>query len=84
MLGDARRVKGVRIHARVAVPKNEGGKMPAVPMFTGFRDTICPLSAQFAMYNKVKSKKNVRIYPEYGHESMKDTLDQVFCFLSDL
>lgn len=34
--------KNVRIHAKVAVPKNEKGKMPAVLMFTGLMDTICP------------------------------------------
>jgi cephalosporin-C deacetylase len=53
-------------------------------MFTGLMDTICPPSTQFAMYNKVKSKKNVIFYPEYGHEYLKGGDDKVFEFLSEL
>ena len=46
-------------------------------MFTGLMDTICPPSTQFAMYNKVKSKKDVIFYPEYGHEELKGAEDQI-------
>lgn len=53
-------------------------------MFTGLMDTICPPSTQFAMYNKVKSKKNVIFYPEYAHEGLKGAEDKIFEFLSDL
>lgn len=53
-------------------------------MFTGLIDTICPPSTQFAMYNKVNSKKNVIFYPEYGHEQLKGVSDIIFEFLSDL
>ena len=53
-------------------------------MFTGLMDTTCPPSTQFAMYNKVKSKKNVIFYPEYGHESLKGANDKIFEFLSEL
>ena len=53
-------------------------------MFTGLMDTICPPSTQFAMYNKVKSKKNVIFYPEYGHEHIKGAEDELFRFFSDL
>lgn len=53
-------------------------------MFTGLMDTICPPSTQFAMYNKVTSKKNVIFYPEYGHEGLKGAEDKIFEFLSDL
>ena len=53
-------------------------------MTTGLVDTICPPSTQFAMYNKVTSKKNVRLYPEYGHEHIIDSDDTNFKFLSDL
>ena len=53
-------------------------------MFTGLMDTICPPSTQFAMYNKVNSKKNVIFYPEYGHEQLKGVSDIIFEFLSDL
>lgn len=53
-------------------------------MFTGLMDTICPPSTQFAMYNKVTSKKNVIFYPEFGHESLFGSGDKIFEFLSDL
>ena len=53
-------------------------------MFTGLMDTICPPSTQFAMYNKVTSKKNVVFYPDYGHEGIKGSFDKIFEFLSDL
>ncbi len=53
-------------------------------MFTGLMDTTCPPSTQFAMYNKVKSKKNVIFYPEYGHEGLKGADDISFEFLSTL
>lgn len=53
-------------------------------MFTGLMDTTCPPSTQFAMYNKVTSKKNVLFFPEYGHEGPKGSGDIAFKFLSDL
>lgn len=53
-------------------------------MFTGLMDTTCPPSTQFAMYNKVTSKKNVIFYPEYGHENLKGSNDKIFEFMSDL
>ena len=53
-------------------------------MFTGLMDTICPPSTQFAMYNKVNSKKDVIFYPEYGHEELKGSEDIIFEFLSNL
>jgi len=53
-------------------------------MFTGLMDTTCPPSTQFAMYNKVKSKKNVVFYPEYGHEVLRGSDDIAFEFLSNI
>ena len=53
-------------------------------MFTGLVDTTCPPSTQFAMYNKVQSKKDVVLYPEYGHEELKGSADLIFEFLSNL
>ena len=37
-------------------------------MATGLLDNICPPSSQFAAYNKITSKKQVLIYPDYKHE----------------
>ena len=55
-----------------------------VKMFTGLMDTTCPPSTQFAMFNKITSKKSVEIFPEYGHEAIKTVQDRIFEFLSDL
>ena len=55
-----------------------------VLMATGLRDTTCPPSTQFAMYNKLTCKKNVLIYPDFGHESLYTHSDKIFEFLSDL
>lgn len=55
-----------------------------VLMFTGLMDTTCPPSTQFAIYNKIISKKNVVIYPDYGHEGLKGSSDIIFEFLSKL
>lgn len=53
-------------------------------MLTGLVDVTCPPSTQFAMYNKVPSKKNVIFYPEYGHETLKGGEDFIFEFLSEI
>lgn len=53
-------------------------------MGTGLRDTICPPSTQFAMYNKLTCEKHVEIYPEFGHEWLYGHPDKVFRFMSKL
>lgn len=55
-----------------------------VQMSTGLLDTICPPSTQYAVYNKITSKKSHIIYPDYGHEVIKGDSDAVFKFLNDL
>jgi len=39
-----------------------------VLMGTGLLDNICPPSTQFAAFNKITSEKDVKIYPDFGHE----------------
>ena len=51
-------------------------------MFTGLMDPICPPSTQFAAYNKIASKKDVVIYPDFTHETLPGMIDRVFGFLS--
>lgn len=53
-------------------------------MGTGLMDTICPPSTQFAAYNKITSKKNVLIYPDFGHEGLPGFGDAAFEFLAGL
>ena len=55
-----------------------------VVMGTGLMDTICPPSTQFAAYNKITSRKEVRIYPDFGHEDLPGFRDETFQFMSKL
>jgi cephalosporin-C deacetylase len=47
-------------------------------------DTICPPSTQFAAYNKIKSKKDMLIYPDFGHEHIRGLADRIYSFFMDL
>jgi cephalosporin-C deacetylase len=53
-------------------------------MAVGLMDTICPPSTQFAAYNKIKSKKEMIIYPDFGHEGLPGVNDHVFQFMMGL
>lgn len=55
-----------------------------VLMTVGLMDTICPPSTQFAAYNKIKSKKSLAIYPDFGHEALPRSPDRIFQFMSGL
>jgi len=55
-----------------------------VLMTTGLMDPICPPSSQFAAYNKITSKKDVVIYPDYGHEALPGEADRTFNFMLGL
>lgn len=55
-----------------------------VLMATGLMDQICPPSTQFAAYNKITSKKNIVIYPDFGHENLPGFGDMVYQFMSEL
>ena len=55
-----------------------------VLMFTGLMNPTCPPSTQFATFNKITSKKDVVIYPDFGHEGLIGHMDIVFKFLSEL
>lgn len=49
-----------------------------VVMASGLSDTVCPPSTHFAFYNKVKSKKQVLVFPEYGHVYLNGWEDIAF------
>lgn len=53
-------------------------------MATGLMDTTCPPSTQFAAYNKMTCERDVVIYPDFGHESLKGHDDIIFNFMSEL
>ncbi|HEY3196160.1 MAG TPA: acetylxylan esterase [Candidatus Dormibacteraeota bacterium] len=53
-----------------------------VLMATALMDTVCPPSTQFAAYNKIRSPKEMVLYPDFGHEDLPGHSDRVFEFLS--
>ena len=55
-----------------------------VLMPVGMMDTICPPSTQFAAFNRIPSKKDVLIYPDFGHEGLPGVNDRIFNFFADL
>ncbi len=55
-----------------------------VLMFTGLMDKVCPPSTQFAAYNKIRSPKHVKIYPDFAHEWNYRIVDDMFTFLAAL
>lgn len=38
-----------------------------VLMSVGLEDAICPPSTIFAAFNRIRSQKEIRVYPEFGH-----------------
>ncbi len=55
-----------------------------IMMGMGLMDTICPPSTQFAAYNKIRSSKELVIYPDYGHEFLPEMQDRIFQFMAGL
>src|SRR5436190_17260521 len=55
-----------------------------VLLFTGLMDSICPPSSQFAAYNKITAKKDIVIYPDFGHEPLPGQIDRTFNFMRGL
>ena len=51
---------------------------------TGLIDSICPPSTQYAVFNKIKSKKQHIIYPDFTHEILTGFKDKQYQFLLDL
>lgn len=49
-----------------------------VLMATGLADNICPPETQFAAYNKIKSPKSVKFYPDFGHEMLPEFADMTY------
>lgn len=50
----------------------------------GLMDTVCPPSSQFAVYNKITSKKSMVFYPDYAHEPLPGLTDKTFQFFMAL
>jgi cephalosporin-C deacetylase len=60
-------------------------RITAEVLFTvGMQDRVCPPSSQYATYNKIQSAKQLRIYPDFGHEPLPGQNDAVFAFMAGL
>lgn len=57
--------------------------MARVMMATGLMDTICPPSSQFAVFNKIRSPKQLVLYPDFGHEELPGLSDRIFEFVNE-
>jgi cephalosporin-C deacetylase len=55
-----------------------------VRMFTGLMDMVCPPSTQFAAFNRISSKKDTVIYPDFGHEDLPGHQDKILEFMLGL
>ncbi|MBU3877137.1 acetylxylan esterase [Faecalicatena sp. AGMB00832] len=65
--------------------QNFAKRIQADVMFgTALLDTTCPPSSQFAVYNKIRAKKELVVYPEYIHEPIQDFADKTYEFLQTL
>jgi cephalosporin-C deacetylase len=53
-------------------------------MGIGLQDSTTPPSTVFAAYNHLPGKKEMLIYPDYGHEVLPGFADQAFEFLGKL
>lgn len=53
-------------------------------MGIGLMDEICPPSTQFAAFNKIRAKKSLAIYPDFGHEELPGHRDRIFQFMLGL
>jgi cephalosporin-C deacetylase len=60
-------------------------RVTAEVLFTvTMQDRVCPPSTQYAVYNKIRSGKRLRIYPDFGHEALPGQNDAVFEFMAGL
>ena len=50
----------------------------------GLMDATVPPSAQFAVYNKIKSEKKMALSPDFNHEPLLGYSDTVYLMLKEL
>ncbi len=54
-----------------------------VLQFSTLRDNICPPSTQFAAFNNMTCKKQIKIAPDYSHEFIRTQNDITYSFIID-
>lgn len=50
-----------------------------VIMATGLKDDVCPASSHFAVYNNLTCRKQLKIYPDFGHEDFLPGYTDICC-----
>ncbi len=55
-----------------------------IRMAVGLMDTVCPPSSQFAAYNRMRCRKDLVVYPDFGHEGLPGCDDLVYEHLAGL
>ena len=55
-----------------------------VLFYTGYGDRICPPSCQYSVYNRIKAPKTHGIYPEYGHELLPGSWQEILLWLLNM
>ncbi len=50
----------------------------------GLKDTVCPPPTSFALYNHLQCKKEIKVYPDYGHENIDSHVDRQIGFFASL
>jgi cephalosporin-C deacetylase len=53
-------------------------------MTIALNDRVCPPSTQFAAYNALTCEKSYRLYPDFAHEGLPGTDDEIYSLLSAL
>lgn len=54
-----------------------------VLLSVGLKDTACPPSTIFALYNHLAGDKNIVLYPDYGHENIESHVDEQINFFAE-
>ena len=49
-----------------------------VTLYVGLEDETCPPSTQYAAYNKLSSAKELRLYPDFGHDDLPGAMDEIY------
>jgi len=47
-------------------------------------DVHCPISTQFAAYNRISAPKEALIYPDFSHEGLPEASDRIFAFMCEM
>jgi cephalosporin-C deacetylase len=53
-------------------------------MAVGLMDEICPPSSQFAAFNRMTCRKDLVVYPDFGHENLPGVEDLIYEYMAAL